>query len=67
MSWDFDHVTNIRKEGCCATFLGCTRDGKYKKKLKKANTSVARELDLIKFIQRQRLTTFTTLAALNGR
>ena len=67
MSWDFDHVTNIRKEGCCTTLFGFTRDGKYKKKLKKADTSVARELDLVKFIQRQRLTTFTTLAALNGR
>ena len=35
--------------------------------LVKAQSSVAKEMDLIKFIQRQRLSTFTTLAALNGR
>ena len=35
--------------------------------IEKANVSVARELDLIKFIQRQRLTTFTTLCSFNGR
>lgn len=35
--------------------------------LAKADTSVARELDLIKFIQRQRLTTFTSLISLNAK
>ena len=35
--------------------------------LTKASTSVSRELDLVKFIQRQRLTTFTTLTSFNGR
>ena len=35
--------------------------------IQKANESVFKELDLIKFIQRQRLTTFTTLATFNSR
>ena len=46
---------------------GCTHRKKYKSMISKADSSVMRELDLIKFIQRQRLTTFTTLATLNGR
>ena len=35
--------------------------------LQKANSSINKEMDLIKFIQRQRLTTYTALAALDGR
>ena len=40
---------------------------KYKKMLEKADGSISRELDLIKFIQRQRLTTFATLASMSSR
>ena len=34
--------------------------------LKKAESSITKELDLVKFIHRQRLQTFTTLATLNA-
>ena len=35
--------------------------------LAKAQSSVTKELDLVKFIHRQRLQTFAILATLNGR
>ena len=67
MQWDFSHANYIPRQSCLPSLFGCGRDRKYWKMIEKANVSVARELDLIKFIQRQRLTTFTTLCSFNGR
>ena len=61
------HAAQIPRQGFFATMLGCGKDAKYRKMLRKADASVARELDLVKFIQRQRLLTFATLSTFNGR
>ena len=67
MQWDFDHATYISKQGFFETIFGRGKNSRYKKMLAKADISVSRELDLVKFIQRQRLTTFTSLVSLNAR
>ena len=67
MQWDFQKMANIPRRMCLATFFGCNRKSRYKKMLEKSNNSIMKELDLIKFIHRQRLTTFTTLASLTAR
>ena len=47
---------------CC-----CLRRNRFKQMLAKAEISVTKELDLVKFLQRQRLSTYAALANLNGR
>lgn len=67
MLWDFLNTSSIPLQGFLVTTFGCGKERKYKKMITKANISVSRELDLVKFIQRQRLITFTMLAAFNTR
>ena len=67
MHWDFQNAKYIKKPGPLYVIFGCGKNPWYKKMLAKATSSVKKELDLIKFIQRQRLQTFTTLSVFNSR
>ena len=67
MRWDFKNSTTIDKQGFFMTIFGCNRETKFKSMLAKANSSMNKEMDLVKFLQRQRLTSFTALAMLDGR
>ena len=49
------------------TLCGCGKEKNYKRMQAKADQVVSRELDLIKYIQRQRLNSFLALTAFNGR
>ena len=55
MQWDFDHATYIPKKSCLEILVDFRRNLRYRKMLRRAETSVARELDLVKFIHRSRL------------
>ena len=67
MRWDFKNTKRISKQSCVMTSLRCNRRTKFKQMLAKAESSMNKEMDLVKFLQRQRLTTFTALASLNGQ
>ena len=67
MAWDFKNVQLIKKRNFILTMCGCNRQTRYKSMLAKAEGDIAKELDLVKFLQRQRLTSFTALATLNSR
>lgn len=67
MQWDFAHAAYIPRENFFRAYLGKPRVERYTKMLNKADTAIIKELDLIKFLQRQRLTTFNLLATMNAR
>ena len=67
MQWDFAHAAYIPRESFFRAYLGKPRVERYTKMLNKADTAIIKELDLIKFLQRQRLTTFNLLATMNAR
>ena len=67
MQWDFSNACYIPTQDCFTTLCGCSKEKRYKKMIAKAKSSVEKELDLVKFIQRQRLTTFSVLTIFNGR
>mmetsp|Transcript_36842 Transcript_36842/g.48381 ORF Transcript_36842/g.48381 Transcript_36842/m.48381 type:complete len:129 (+) Transcript_36842:1286-1672(+) len=67
MQWDFKHAKRIGSQNFILTTLGCNRHTKYKKMLNKAESSISKELDIVKFLQRSRLTSYTAIATLNGR
>ena len=52
MKWDFSHASYIPKQTCLNTYLGCSRVARYKHLLEKADATVMKELDLVKFLQR---------------
>ena len=69
LNWDTDKLKMIpTKNFCSANFslLTC-RHSKYKRMMGKANINVTRELDLLKFIRRQRFAQFALFALMNGR
>ena len=47
--------------------LDCKRRKRYGQMVKKATSTVSEELDLVKFIRRQRFITMATLSQLNTR
>lgn len=61
---DFQIMTPIKKRRFCMTF--CNRGSKYKKMLLKSQSSLNKELDLRKFIYRQRVTMMALLGLLSG-
>ena len=52
MRWDFKNSTTIDKKGFFMTIFGCNRETKFKSMLAKANSSMNKEMDLVKFLQR---------------
>ena len=66
MKWDFENATKIPAQGCLRTLFGCIKEKKYRRMLERADSSVARELDLIKYIQRSRLHSFMALILLGS-
>ena len=68
MQWDFKNATKIKWMGFCEVMLDCSRLSRRRKSmLGKAERSIEKELDLFKFIHRQRIMIYATLATLNGR
>ena len=67
MQWDFKNATKIKWMGFCEVMLGCGKLSRRRSMLAKAESSIGKELDLIKFIHRQRITVYAVLATLNGR
>ena len=67
MEWDFEHAQRIQAPGFFASNFSCSRKTKrFKRIMAKASNTVTKELNLVKFLKRQRLNTFATLATLNG-
>ena len=66
MKWDFENATRIPVQGCLQTLFGCNKEKKYRRMLERADYTVARELDLIKYIERSRLHSFMTLISLSS-
>ena len=64
MLWDLKNAQKIPKQGYLGNFFGAVfvKRLRYNRMLAKAESSVNRELDLVKFLQRTRLQTITTLA-----
>ena len=67
MCWDFANMASIKGQGFFATQLGCGRNLRFKKMIAKAESSITKELDLIKFLRRIRMHTYVSLATLSGR
>ena len=68
MQWDFKNATKIKWMGFCEVMLGGGRLSRRRKSmLGKAERSIEKGLDLIKFIKRQRIMVYAALATLNGR
>ena len=69
LNWDIDKLETIPTKNFCSaniSLLIC-RHSRYKRMMGKANVSVAKELDLLKFIRRQRFTQYALFALMNGR
>ena len=66
MKWDFQNATKIPAQGCMQILFGCNKEKKYRRMLKRAESTVARELDLIKYIERSRLHSFMALISLSS-
>ena len=56
--------TQTRQPACSRAAIAC-RQSKQDRILAKAHRRIEKELDLVKFVHRQRLTTFATMALLN--
>ena len=67
LRWDFKNLSRIEKEGGIVTCMGCNRRARYKSMLAKAKSSLNKEMNLVKFLQRSRLISFVALATLNRR
>ena len=67
MCWDFANMASIKGQGFFATQLGCGRDRKFKSMMAKAESSITKELDLIKFLHRIRTHTYVSMATLSGK
>ena len=67
MIWDFKQSSIIPKRSFCKILLGLDKKERYKRMLQRADSKISEELDLVRFIQRSRLTTFTNLASLDAR
>lgn len=65
MRWDFKNQTKIKKFGICNLNNGC--GNRYRRMLTKAERSIAKELDLLKFLHRQRTTAYAALSSLTAR
>ena len=66
MKLDFQNATKTPAQGCLQTLLGCNKENKYRRMLKRAESTVARELDLIKYIKRSRLHSLMALISLSS-
>ena len=64
ISSEFMFVTTIKKMSFYVANLFCDKD--YKKKMNKSHTRLTKELDLIKFIHRQRVFTTAAIGLLTG-
>lgn len=62
---EFQNMKPISKINCCRQTFCCLKN--YKKMLLKSQSALNKELDLRKFIYRQRLQTTAILGLLNGR
>ena len=67
MIWDFKQSSLIPNSNFLMFLLGFGKKNRYKRMLQRANFHISEELDVVKFIQRSRLTTFTNLASLEAR
>ena len=67
MSWDFANMLNIKGKGFFATQLGCGSNRRFDKMMAKAESSIMKELDLIKFLHRIRTHTYVSMATLSGK
>ena len=65
MKWDFENATKIPAQGCLQTLFCCNKEKKYQRMLKRADSTVAWELDLTKYIERSRIHSFMTLISLS--
>lgn len=65
MNNDFQVMSSIKKLHFYAVHFLCL--SKYKRMLMKSNSDLSKELDLKKFLHRQRLQSIATLGMLNGR
>jgi len=52
MEWDFSHASRIKAQNFLVTTFGCNRRSKFKRMLAKAESSISKELDIVKFLQR---------------
>ena len=66
MKWDFQNATKIPAQGCLQTLFGCSKDKKYRRMHKRADSVVARELDLVKYIERSRFNSYMALVSLSS-
>ena len=66
MKWDLPNAKKIPTQGFMQTLFGCNKDKKYKRMLKRADSAVSRELDLVKYIQRSRLHSLMTLISMRS-
>ena len=64
IQWDFSQPKLIRRRGFCLGFI-CSK--RYRTLMNKAEKQVSDELDLVKFLQRQRVTMYSLLALLSTR
>ena len=66
MKWEFQNATKIPAQGCMQTLFGCNKEKKYRRMIKRAESAVAKELDLIKYIQRSRLNSLIAMISLGS-
>ena len=65
MSWESKHQEKIARNRLSWWHMCCSRDVKYKRMLRRAEYLFRRELDLVRFVRRQRMLTFATLAQMS--
>ena len=66
MKWDFQNAAKIPAQRYLQTLLGCGQEEKYRRMLKRADSEVAKELDIVKYIQRSRLNSIMMLILLSS-
>ena len=66
MRTDFEDLKPIKKMSFLRSWFTCRRT-KYQKLLNKSKSSFDKEMDLRKFIQRQRVQTWAILGLLTGK
>ena len=64
---DFSQVTQIQRHSFWGTMAGCKKTSKYKRMLKRAESAVENDLDLVTFYKRQRIHSLALLTLLNVR
>lgn len=65
IKFDFTQTESIQTENFLESQLKCR--GKLRKQMARSSSRVTKELDIVKFIRRQRLNAFAVMSLLNGR